>query len=546
MKEKQKKEVVETMGEGVLVVVLAIALILGSHIKYVVSDTITTYQIVRYTWRDAIICVIAIIIIYCIIKWIRTKIERHDKRQICFSSKKPSTPLFVSIAVCLFAVWLPYLYLYYPAFVFKDSRSSLLQAMGQTQLNNHFPVIYTLFIKCCLRVGMHLGSLVKGIALYSVLQMLFMALGLAYFLSWLEARFSLKRWMTVITTLIFAFSRYIAQYSVAMWKDPIFSIAVVLVTIWVAEIAYGKKESVGMEVWKMIRLLMALLLMILSRNNGFYITLAILVLALLGVLFSRNRKTFGKITAILVISILCSKVITGPLYTAWGVVQDDEKTESYGIFLTQMARVVVYDGKLSESDRAYMDQILPIEEYATVYKPDCIDSLKWSEHYNGAVLEHDFFKTYLSILKKNPKICFEAWELQTFGFWSLNQPQVNTFDGNVLAGVLRNVQPDGVGIEGIWTKPVDDNSIWTKIFPYRAKCIPVAYVHWILIGLALFALIRGNWRRLVVLAPALGLMATLIIASPIYYWPRYGLAQQLLLPLFIIMIFVREGESTNG
>ena len=352
--------------------------------------------------------------------------------------------------------------------------------------------------------------------------------------------------MTVITTLIFAFSRYIAQYSVAMWKDPIFSIAVVLVTIWVAEIAYGKKESVGMEVWKMIRLLMALLLMILSRNNGFYITLAILVLALLGVLFSRNRKTFGKITAILVISILCSKVITGPLYTAWGVVQDDEKTESYGIFLTQMARVVVYDGKLSESDRAYMDQILPIEEYATVYKPDCIDSLKWSEHYNGAVLEHDFFKTYLSILKKNPKICFEAWELQTFGFWSLNQPQVNTFDGNVLAGVLRNVQPDGVGIEGIWTKPVDDNSIWTKIFPYRAKCIPVAYVHWILIGLALFALIRGNWRRLVVLAPALGLMATLIIASPIYYWPRYGLAQQLLLPLFIIMIFVREGEPTNG
>ena len=249
MKEKQKKEVVETMGEGVLVVVLAIALILGSHIKYVVSDTITTYQIVRYTWRDAIICVIAIIIIYCIIKWIRTKIERHDKRQICFSSKKPSTPLFVSIAVCLFAVWLPYLYLYYPAFVFNDSRSSLLQAMGQTQLNNHFPVIYTLFIKCCLRVGMHLGSLVKGIALYSVLQMLFMALGLAYFLSWLEARFSLKRWMTVITTLIFAFSRYIAQYSVAMWKDPIFSIAVVLVTIWVAEIAYGKKESVGMEVW---------------------------------------------------------------------------------------------------------------------------------------------------------------------------------------------------------------------------------------------------------------------------------------------------------
>jgi len=103
-----------------------------------------------------------------------------------------------------------------------------------------------------------------------------------------------------------------------------------------------------------------------------------------------------------------------------------------------------------------------------------------------------------------------------------------------------------MGVEGIETKLVDNNSFLTKMFPYTARCIPIGYIHWLLIGVALFALLRLDFRRLTVLAPALGLMATLILASPISYWPRYGLAQQLLLPLFIVMIFLREGEHQNG
>lgn len=331
-----------------------------------------------------------------------------------------------------------------------------------------------------------------------------------------------------------------------MWKDPIFSVAVVLVTIWLFELLYKEEARRTIEEWKMIRLLCALLVMILLRNNGIYITFAILVVTLLGALFYKNRKQMGKVLLVIMIAMVCAKVITGPVYESWGVMKADEKTESYGIFLAQMARVVVYEGNLSEADKEYMNKIVPIKEYVSVYRADCIDSIKWSEHYNSSALEEDFFKTYFSILKKNPKICFEAWKLQTFGFWTLNQPRILTFDGNIGGGVLRNVQADGVGIEGIWTKPVNENAKRVKLFPYQSRCIPIGYAHWLLIGLALFALIRYNWKRLVVLSPALGLMATLIIASPIYYWPRYGLAQQLLLPLFIIMIFVKEGEPSNG
>lgn len=544
---KRKRQCAENISTCIWSFLISVALMLGTHIKYVTIEETVKPQIIPYSWCDVLFCIVSTMILYWVVGFVRGEIQNSDRWQLqLLMEKTVSVRLVLIVAACLFLLWLPYLYIYYPGFIFNDSRSSIWQALGQMQLNNHFPVMYTLFIKLCLRIGMHFGSLVRGVALYSLLQMIFMAWGISYLISWLYTRFSLKKWMLVVLTGVFALSRYIAQYGIAMWKDPIFSVAVVLVTIWLFELLYKEDVRRTIEVWKMIRLLCALLVMILSRNNGIYITFAILVVTLLGVLFYKNRKQMGKVLLVIVIAIVCAKVITGPVYESWGVMKDDEKTESYGIFLAQMARVVVYDGNLSETDKEYMNKIVPIEEYASVYRADCIDSIKWSEHYNGSALEKDFFKTYFSILKKNPKICFEAWELQTFGFWTLNQPRILTFDGNIGGGVLRNVQPDGVGIEGIWTKPVDENAKWVKLFPYQSKCIPIGYAHWLLIGLALFALIRYNWKRLVVLSPALGLMATLIIASPIYYWPRYGLAQQLLLPLFIIMIFVKEGEPVNG
>lgn len=544
---KRKKLCAENVSTCIWSFLVSVALMLGAHIKYVTIQETEKPQITPYSWFDVLFCIASTMILYLLVSFVRRKIQNDDRWQLHLSTEKTvSVRLVLIVASCLFLFWLPYLYIYYPGFIFNDSRSSIWQALGQMQLNNHFPVMYTLFIKLCLRIGAHFGSLVRGVALYSLLQMIFMAWGISYLISWLYIRFSLKKWMLVVLTGVFALSRYIAQYGIAMWKDPIFSIAVVLVTIWLFELLYKEDARRTIEAWKMIRLLCALLVMILSRNNGIYITFAILVVTLLGVLFYKNRKQMGKVLLVIVIAIVCAKVITGSVYESWGVMKDDEKTESYGIFLAQMARVVVCDGNLSEADKEYMNKIVPIEEYTSVYKADCIDSIKWSEHYNGGALEKDFFKTYFSILKKNPKICFEAWELQTFGFWTLNQPEILTFDGNILCGALRNVQPDGVGIEGIWTKPVDENAKLVKLFPYQSKCIPIGYAHWLLIGLALFALIRYNWKRLVVLSPALGLMATLIIASPIYYWPRYGLAQQLLLPLFIIMIFVKEGEPSNG
>ena len=48
-------------------------------------------------------------------------------------------------AAVLFACWMPYLLAYWPGLVFGDTMTSIRQSVST--LNNHHPVLYTLFIK---------------------------------------------------------------------------------------------------------------------------------------------------------------------------------------------------------------------------------------------------------------------------------------------------------------------------------------------------------------------------------------------------------------
>lgn len=93
-------------------------------------------------------------------------------------------------AVIMFAAWMPYLLTYWPGFIFGDTLSSLSQIYGEVAWNNHHPFFYTLFIKCCLGLGTLLGvGNTGGVAIYSLLQMAFMAVCLAYLSQWMPITF---------------------------------------------------------------------------------------------------------------------------------------------------------------------------------------------------------------------------------------------------------------------------------------------------------------------------------------------------------------------
>lgn len=138
-----------------------------------------------------------------------------------------------------------------------------------------------------------------------------------------------------------------------------------------------------------------------SRNNGIYVVVCIGIVLLVYWLITRKKfehsfAHIGKLTGVIASTLALCLVVTGPVYRALDVASSP-KVESVGILLNQMARVAALDGDMTESDREYLNSIVPLDEYKTLYSPTCTDSLKWSASFNSTALEVDFFGHWLSL-----------------------------------------------------------------------------------------------------------------------------------------------------
>ena len=442
------------------------------------------------------------------------------------------------VSLFIFLSWIPYFLIYYPGFMFPDSLSSVYQALG-APLNNHHPIMYTLFIKVCLNVGMILKDITLGCAIYTIIQMSYIAFCLAYMICWMKHR-GISSWICNIIMMSFGFMPFIAQNSIAMWKDPIFSATILLWSLHLFDYALSGRKVIDNDKHYIQKSCIIALIICFSRNNGFYVVLACECILL--ILLVTYRKTYQIVLRKLSIStgivLLVTSFITGPVYSYAGV--QTEPVESMGIFLNQMARVAAYDGEMSQQDREFMNNILPLEKYAETYRPCVVDRLKWDEDFNTDFLNthlKDFVKVYISMLIKNPNLYLEAWVLNTFGYWVPNYWEFFDDEGNITKGNLSGFYDwDHKGIEP--KNLLDNSSIdWRSIFSIRGRTIYLAIVNWLLLAVVFVVLINKKWKYLMVLAPSMGLVATLLIATPYAYWQRYGLAEYYLLPIYFFIFF---------
>lgn len=452
-------------------------------------------------------------------------------------------------AAVIFALWIPYLLTYWPGFIFGDSTVSLGQAVGGAALSNQHPVVYTLFIKVCIRLMELIGlDITWGCGLYSLCQMSFMAVCFGYLASWLEVRTGWGHRLGWVVAIAAGISHELGGYSVAMWKDPMFSTALMVVALLVFDIVQFPERRLSN---RSIALLAAMAVVVaFLRSNGLYV-IALVALVLIGGalrgIWERRRggaahrassgaPRFAVPSIALVVVLLLYGAVTGPVYRALGVVPVPT-VESVGVPLNQMARVAALDGSMSERDRAYMDELLSSGDYRDQYRPTCTDMLKWSGDFNGALLDNgEFWARWASMLVRNPITYLEAWELQTCGFWTVNVPIAVMFEDNIESGVPRNF---GTELQDNWNiQPANliGSDLAYDLFPYHTWSVPVGIVLWAVLYLAMCLVLLKAPGFLVSLLPVLGLLATLLIASPIWYWPRYGAASQFLIPFYAFLL----------
>lgn len=453
-------------------------------------------------------------------------------------------------AFCLFAAWIPYLLIYYPGFIFGDSLASIFQALGFWGLSNHHPLLYTFFIKACLNIGMSLKDINFGCAIYTVLQMLYISFILSYLVCWIRNK-GISRKICIGLMAFFAFVPFIPLNSIAMWKDPIFSASLALWSILLFDFVLSKGTVVHQKHGFIPLYVIALLLLCFSRNNGFYIVLFSIFAFVFIILINHKKQLLHHTKKLLLITVAVAifvSIITGPVYTHFNL--QGEPVESLGIFLNQMARVAATDGDMNSEDAAFMDSLLPLENYPSTYRPCVVDRLKWDENFNQEYLNShlsSFIKTYFSLFIKNPVCYLDAWELNTFGYWAVNIWELNFDSGNISKGNLNEL--DKYPEWGIRQTNLLDNKYidFTQIFRIDNSILSLAIINWLVFFITLLMIITKKTQWGIAIAPSLGLIITLIIATPYAYWQRYGLAEYYLLPFYILLtIFVLKYNHSES
>ena len=535
----------------VISLVFSFVLVLGAHIRVtepVIAGGIFDNYIEPYSALD----VVAFWVMSALVFWVLSVLVQLSCRCHCcvFCEDSPrandggSSIRLLSVAVralVIFLLYLPFFMRYCPGLFFGDTFSSFAQIMGWNPLSNHHPVAFTMMMGACIKVAGLFGlGPSAGVALLTVLQMVCVASTFGYLSIWVTSRLGVSSRWSWLPVALFGLSRYCALYSVALWKDPLFSCCLVLMVTMLADVVM-EKDSWSSALHLLVFGALALGVMLL-RNNGLYICAALfVVLAIVAVLGRLGRiglvGSGSRLAIPLGIAIAACLAITGPVYSTMGVVPSED-VESVGIPLAQMARVAALDGDMSESDRAYMNELLPLDRYKEVYQPSFIDPLKWNDDFNSDHLKDGFWAHWVSMFFRNPSMYFEAWELQTFGFWAPNVKGADGLPENFLMGAPYNLMADGEASSGVAFRnllaPLGDGV--DKAFGLNAWSISGAVVFWMLVFSAVLLVSRGRSRFALPFLPFLLLYGTLFIASPIWYWPRYIVAAQFGLPVVLVVV----------
>ena len=117
-----------------------------------------------------------------------------------------------------------------------------MQGLGKIPYNNHHPVLHTFIMTTIVKIGNAIaGNYNFGIAIYSLLQMVFCAITLSFVIYYMGKK-NINPIIKIFTFLAFAFIPFVPQLSIAVWKDVPFAMFMIWFLIGIIEMAENKEQ----------------------------------------------------------------------------------------------------------------------------------------------------------------------------------------------------------------------------------------------------------------------------------------------------------------
>ncbi|HOH86268.1 DUF6020 family protein [Ruminococcus sp.] len=441
---------------------------------------------------------------------------------------------FGSMAVMLL-MWLPISLFLYPAVITEDSIWQLQQAMGQTELTNHHPVLHTMIIRGTFSLGQWLfdGDDTKSVLVYTITQQLFLSGCFAYLTETLY-KSKVKRSVIVFSLLFYVIPAYHAAYSATMWKDVWFGgiVAVISSLIWRL---LCKEKKFRLSVSEAILLFVFSLGMCLMRSNGLYAFVLLFIAALI-VFLRRSKLT----VAVMAAALAAAFVIKGPVYSAAGVKPVDN-VESLSIPLQQISYVVKYSDDLTPEEKELVEQVIDIDKLRDSYRNSISDPIKNLIREKGNqnyITEHksEYFRLWLDLGLRHPGKYVKAFINQTCGYWF---PDVQYWVTSTSC-LSDGFEIDGGPRTGVFT---DFLMFYLNSYietPFLGLLWSIGAGIWVMVFMLGAAFRRHRRSIILVYLPVIGIWLTLLIATPVHSEFRYIYSLFTAMPLFCMIPFLNN------
>ena len=315
---------------------------------------------------------------------------------------KFSTPKsFVVILAC----YVPMLLITFPGSFAYDVPFQLEQVFTG-RYSTHHPLLHTLLMGACVKLGHALGNINLGAALYTVIQMTGLAACFALTCASI-ARQSGNR-AARRSAVFFALYPLHMMMAVNATKDVLFSGMFVLTLALLREALVSRKPKAGL----MAGIVLGGAGVLLLRNNALY---AVGVWFVLAIILLRRRAMRTAVTVLLAIAL---SVGVGSIMKARTNAADGDLCEMLSWPIQQMARARNLHGdRLTQAEKTAIDELMPDESWK-LYDPTISDPVKFEFDTDAFLSDAEkYVKTYLSVAKKCPKAYADALLMHTYSFW---------------------------------------------------------------------------------------------------------------------------------
>ncbi len=442
------------------------------------------------------------------------------------------------VALC----WIPYYWAFYPGLSNPDTGMQIAWALHKPTewlqysalrgpdvcATNHHPYFVTLVFGIFARLGLALGDISRGVALYCLLQLLLTALVMSaawYYLRRLGLSEGAFRGGLAFTALFPLFP----LYAVTMLKDSLFSLSCLGFSLLLFETARTKGEALRQRRFLAL-LFFAALLVALTKNQGVYFVATAGAACLP---FCRLRLRAAG--ALLVPALLFQAVWLQILLPAWNVAPGG-KQEVLGPLFQQTARYVsAYPGDVTEEEAEAIRAVIDYDRLPELYNPRLADPVKFTYRQDATEEQLSAYcRAWLQMFRKHPAVYVEALLNNVYGgFFVRHETALSytNFDNRETAPypelcVTHSPQQRAAEAAARILLPTAQH------IPGLGLLFCVGFYPWVILFVFLDVLRRRQFPQLLAQLPAV-LSVAVLIAAPVSGSYRYAMPMIYMLPFLL-------------